>query len=143
MVRAKSHGSHYNVDRVELRTYTPSMAKSYVHTVLIPVPKTKLKQYRSMAKVTARVWMKYGALAYVEYQADFIPKGKVTSFPLCVKLKASETILLGMVTCKSKSHFEKVMKQVMNDEAIAKAWDTVPFDGSRMIYGGFKTFLEA
>ena len=52
---------------------------------------------------------------------------------MSVKLKASETILLGMVTCKSKAHYEKVMKQKMKDEAIGKAWDTIPFDGDRMI----------
>lgn len=134
---------HPNVDSGERLNYTARMAKSYIHTFLIPVPKTKLKQYRSMAKITAGIWMKSGALAYVEYQADFIPKGKITSFPLSVKLKGSETILLGMVTCKSKAHFEKVMARVMNDEALGKAWETVPFDGTRMIYGGFKTFLEA
>ena len=57
------------------------MASTYIHTYLIPVPKTKRKQYRSMAKVAARTWMKSGALAYVEYQADFIPKGKITTAP--------------------------------------------------------------
>ena len=119
------------------------MTKNYIHTYLIPVPKSKLKQYRSMAKVAARTWMKSGALAYAEYEASFIPKGKVTSFPMSVKLKAGETILLGMVTCKSKAHCEKVMDRVMKDEALGKAWDSVPFDGIRMIYGGFKTFLEA
>jgi uncharacterized protein YbaA (DUF1428 family) len=119
------------------------MTKNYIHSYLIPVPKSKLKQYRSMAKVAAQTWMKSGALAYAEYQADFIPKGKITSFPMSVKLKAGETILLGMVTCKSKAHCEKVMARVMKDEALGKAWDSVPFDGMRMIYGGFKTFLEA
>ena len=87
--------------------------------------------------------MNSGALAYVEYIADFIPKGKITSFPLSVKLKAGETIVLGMVTCKSKAHCEKVMARVMSDESLGNAWDTLPFDGMRMIYGGFKTFLEA
>ncbi len=119
------------------------MTKHYIHTYLIPVPKAKLKQYRSMAKFAAQTWMECGALDYVEYQADFIPKGKVTSFPMSVKLKAGETILLGMVTCKSKSHCEKVMGRVMKDEALGKAWDSVPFDGMRMVYGGFKTFLKA
>ena len=75
------------------------MTKNYIHTFLIPVPKSKLK--------------------------------------------AGETILLGMVTCKSKAHCEKVMDRVMKDEALGKAWDAVPFDGMRIIYGGFKTFLEA
>jgi len=118
------------------------MPNSYIHTFLIPVPKKKLKEYRAMAKVAARTWMKSGALAYVEYQADFIPKGKITSFPMSVKLKAGETILLGMVTCQSKAHCKKVMDRVMNNEALGKAWETIPFDGMRMVYGGFKTFLE-
>ncbi len=95
-----------------------------------------------MAKVAAQTWMKFGALAYAEYQADFIRKSKITSFPMSVKLKGSETILLGMVTCKTKAHCEKVMNRLMKDEALGKAWDTIPFDGDRMIYGGFKTFLE-
>lgn len=119
------------------------MPNTYIHTFLIPVPKMKLKQFRSMARLAARTWMKSGALAYAEYQADFIPKGKITSFPMSVKLKAGETILLGMVTCKSKAHCEKVMERVMNDEAFGKAWETMPFDGMRMIYGGFKKLLEA
>ena len=118
------------------------MQKHYIHTFLIPVPKAKLKQYRTLAKVASRVWIKSGALAYAEYQADFIPKGKTTSFPMSVKLKSGETILLGMVTCKSKAHCEKVMTRVMNDEELSKTWETIPFDGMRMIYGGFKSFIE-
>ena len=119
------------------------MANTYIHAFLIPVPKKKLKQYRSMAKVAALTWMKSGALAYAEYQGDFLPKGKITSFPLSVKLKPSETMLIGIVTCKSKAHLKKVMNLVMQDESLAKAWGTPPFDGMRMVYGGFKTFLEA
>ena len=62
---------------------------------------------------------------------------------MSVKLKSGETILLGMVTCKSKAHRKKAMQRMMSDEALEKVWQTIPFDGSRMIYGGSKTFLEA
>ncbi len=111
----------------------------YVDGFIVPVPKKKLKAYLKLAKKAGKIWIEHGALEYVECQADNVPKGKVTSFPRSVKLKGSETVFFSWAVYKSKAHRNSVMKKVMNDPRMdmedTKDW---PFDGMRMIWGGFK-----
>ena len=118
------------------------MAK-YVDGFIIPVPKKNLKAYQAMAKIAAKVWIKCGALEYVESLADDVSKGKITSFPRSVKLKSGEVVVLGYAVYKSRAHRDRVMKKVMQDESLMKLWGTMPFDGMRMIWGGFKTIVSA
>jgi uncharacterized protein YbaA (DUF1428 family) len=115
----------------------------YVDTFIIPVPKKNMKAYLQMAKISAKVWKKAGALEYVESIADDVEKGKVTSFPRSVKLKGGETVVLGYAVYKSRAHRNKVFSKVMKDKELIKMWENMPFDGMRMIYGGFKTIVTA
>lgn len=115
----------------------------YVDCFIIPVPKKNLKAYRAMAKVSAKAWIKAGALEYVETLADDAPKGKITSFPKSVKLKTGEKIVLGYAVYKSRAHRDSVMKKIHKDEALMKLWENMPFDGMRMIWGGFESFVSA
>lgn len=115
----------------------------YVDCFLIPVPKKNLKAYQQMAKASAKAWKKAGALEYVEMLGDDVPKGKVTSFPKSVKLKAGETIVFGYAIYKSRAHRDSVMKKIHKDPALMKFWDDMPFDGMRMIWGGFKSFVAS
>ena len=115
----------------------------YVDGFVIPVPKKNMKAYKAMAKTAAKVWMKHGALEYVECVADDVKKGKITSFPRSVKLKGGETVIFSYVVYKSRAHRNSVMAKVMKDESLMCAWDKMPFDGMRMIWGGFKAFIEA
>jgi uncharacterized protein YbaA (DUF1428 family) len=115
----------------------------YIDCFVVPVPKKNLKAYRLMAKASAKAWIKAGALEYVETIADDVPKGKVTSFPKSVNLKSSETIVFGYAVYKSRAHRDSVMAKVHKDENLAKVWDKMPFDGMRMIWGGFKSFVSA
>jgi uncharacterized protein YbaA (DUF1428 family) len=114
----------------------------YVDSFIIPVPKKNVKLYQAMAKKSAKAWMKAGALQYVETMADDAPKGKSTSFPQSVKLKAGEVVVTGFAVYKSKAHRDQVMKKVMSDPVLMKEWENMPFDGMRMIWGGFKTIVE-
>jgi len=115
----------------------------YIDCFVIPVPKKNLKAYRSMAKVSAKAWIKAGALEYVESLADDVSKGKVTSFPRSVKLKAGETVVFGYAVYKSRAHRDIVMAKVHKDENLMKHWENMPFDGMRMIWGGFKSFVSS
>ena len=115
----------------------------YIDFFIIPVPKKNLSVYRKMSKVSARAWKKAGALKYVETFADDAPKGKITSFPRSVKLKSSEKLVVGYAVFKSRSHRDQVMKKIHEDEALIKLWEKMPFDGMRMIWGGFKSFVSA
>ena len=117
---------------------------SYVDGFVCPVPKKNLAAYRAMARKSGKVWKEHGALAYVECIADDVKPGKLTSFPQAVKLKAGEVVVYSWVVYKSRADRDRVLKLVMSDPRLASMMDPkkMPFDGKRMIYGGFKPFLE-
>ena len=75
--------------------------------------------------------------------ADDVPKGKWTSFPRSVKQKPNETVIFSWILYKSRKHRDAVMKKVMKDPRLAKMMDPkkMPFDGKRMIFGGFKVAI--
>lgn len=116
---------------------------SYIDGFVLPVPKTKVKAYLKMAKKAGKIWMDHGAIEYIECIADDVKVGKWTSFPRSVKLKAGETVVISYIIYKSRSHRDKVLKKVMNDPRFKKEMEmeNMPFDGKRMIYGGFKSLL--
>ena len=116
---------------------------NYVDCFIMPVPKKNLTAYRTMAKASAKAWRKAGAVDYFEVLGDDVPKGKVTSFPKSVKLKTGEKLVLGFAFYKSRAHRDKVMAKVHKDEALMKFWENMPFDGMRMIWGGFKSFIAS
>ncbi len=115
----------------------------YVDGFVVPVKKSGLAAYRRMARTAGKVWREHGALEYVETLADDVPKGKITSFPRSVKLKKGETVIFSYAVYKSRAHRDRVMAKVMKDEALMKEWHNMPFDGMRMIFGGFKAFVKA
>jgi len=118
---------------------------SYVDGFVVPVPKRNLKAYRTMAELAGKVWREHGALDYKECVADDVKVGKLTSFPRSVKLKPSETVIFSYIVYKSRAHRDRVVAKVMKDRRLAKMMDptAMPFDGKRMIYGGFKLLVDA
>lgn len=118
----------------------------YVDGFVIPVPKKKLGDYKRMARVAGKVWRDHGALEFLECVADDVKPGKWTSFPQSVKLKANETIVFSYIVYKSRKHRDRVNAAVMKDKRMAKMMQpgaALPFDGKRMIFGGFKVMLGA
>ena len=117
---------------------------NYVDGFVVPVQKKKLARYRSMAKQSAKIWLQHGALEFYESVGDDVPHGKRTSFPRSVKLKRGETVVFSWIIYKSRAHRDKVMSKVMKDPRISKMMQgDVPFDGKRMIFGGFKLMVAA
>ena len=116
---------------------------TYVDGFLLAVPKKELAAYRGIARKAGKVWMEYGALSYVECAADDVPDGKLTSFPMAVKLKKDEVVVFSWITYKSRAQRDRVNKQVMADPRITGMDPkTMPFDMKRMIFGGFKSIVE-
>ena len=117
---------------------------NYVDGFIVPVPKNKLKAYVKLARLAGRVWKSHGALAYVECVADDVKKGKWTSFPRSVKLKRNETVIFSYIVYKSRKQRDTIMGKVMKDKRLAGMMDMtkMPFDGKRMIFGGFKNIVE-
>lgn len=115
---------------------------SYVDGFVLAVPKDNLDAYRKMATEAGAVWKEYGALAYVECIADDVPYGEITSFPRAVQAKDDEVVVFSWIVYESREKRDAVNAKVMADPRMKPDWDTMPFDAKRMIYGGFKSFLD-
>ena len=117
----------------------------YVDGFVVPVPRKNLKAYQRMALKASKVWRDHGALEVVECLADDVKKGKWTSFPRSVKLKPGEVVVFSYIVYKSRKDRDRVMGKVMKDPRLADMMNPkeMPFDGKRMIWGGFKTMVEA
>ncbi|HYJ57970.1 MAG TPA: DUF1428 domain-containing protein [Methyloceanibacter sp.] len=116
----------------------------YVDGFIVPVPKKSLDAYRRISRKAGKVWREHGALDYKECVADDVKMGKWTSFPRSVKRKPNETVVFAWITYKSRAHRDKVNAKVMKDKRLASMMNAqaMPFDVKRMIYGGFKVFVD-
>jgi uncharacterized protein YbaA (DUF1428 family) len=115
---------------------------SYVDGFVLAVPTAKLDAYKEMARKSGAVWKEHGALAYVECAGDDVPYGELTSFPRAVQAKDDETVIFSWVVYESRKSRDAVMAKVMADPRLKTDWETMPFDGKRMIFGGFQPFME-
>ena len=115
----------------------------YVDGFVFPVPKKNLAAYRKLARKAGKIWKEYGALEYRECVGDDVKRGKLTSFPQSVKLKPGEVVWFSWIVYKSRRDRDRINAQVMKDPRIAAMDSSImPFDGKRMIYGGFKVAVD-
>lgn len=117
---------------------------AYVDGFVVPVPQDSLAAYRKMARRAGKIWREHGALEYVECVADDVKAGKTTSFPQAVKLKRGEVVVFSWIVYKSRRDRDRINKLVMSDPRLADMMDpkSLPFDGKRMFFGGFKPIVE-
>ncbi len=122
------------------------MAK-YVDGFVLVVSKKNLAAYRRMARVTGRVWRKYGALDYKECIIDDAkPKWVTLTFPKLAKAKPGELVVFSYIVYKSRAHRDSVNARVMKDAQMnEKKWKDkpMPFDMKRVAYGGFSVAVDA
>jgi uncharacterized protein YbaA (DUF1428 family) len=111
----------------------------YVDGFVLPLPKKNIAAYRKLARKAGKIWREHGALEVRECVADDVKPGKYTSFPQSVKLKPNEVVVFSWITYKSRAHRDRVLKKVFADPRLKNA--EMPFDGKRMIYGGFRTLV--
>jgi len=116
----------------------------YVDGFIVPVPKKNLTAYRALARKAGKIWREHGALDYRECVAEDVKMGKQTSFPRSVKRKPNETVVLSWIVYKSRAHRDRVNAKVMKDPRLTGMIDpkALPFDGKRMIYGGFEPLVK-
>ncbi|OYZ99991.1 MAG: RNA signal recognition particle [Rhizobiales bacterium 17-65-6] len=114
----------------------------YVDGFVLAVPKANLNAYKALATGAGEAWMEHGALTYVECIGEDVPEGKVTSFPMAVKAEPDEVIVFSWITYPSRAARDETMKKVMADPRMQFDKDNMPFDGMRMIFGGFETVIS-
>jgi uncharacterized protein YbaA (DUF1428 family) len=111
----------------------------YVDGFVIPVKKDKVEAYKTHAKKAGEVWMELGALSFVECVGDDVPYGQQTSFPRAVQAGDDEVVIFSWIVYKSRADRDAVMEKVMAD---ARLKGDMPFDGKRMIFGGFEMVIQ-
>jgi len=115
---------------------------SYVDGFVVAVPTVNREVYRKHAQDAALAFREHGALSVVECWGDDVPEGKVTSFPMAVKCQPDETVVFSWITWPSREVRDAGWKKVMADPRMQSGANPMPFDGKRMIYGGFQKIVE-
>ncbi|KIN75047.1 DUF1428 domain containing protein [Sulfitobacter noctilucae] len=113
----------------------------YVMSFVAAVPTNKKEAYQTHSLLAAQVFKEHGALRVVECWGDFILPGEVTSYPMAVAAKEGETIVTGWQEWPDKETAHANMDKAMQDPRMADM--EMPFDGKRMIFGGFETLVDA
>ncbi|MGQ3052055.1 MAG: DUF1428 domain-containing protein [Roseateles sp.] len=116
---------------------------NYVDGYVVPVPTANRDAYIALAREMSGLFKQHGALQVVECWGDDVPEGKVTSFSMAVQRKADETVVFSWIVWPSKQARDAGMKQVMAHPSMQKGPEGMPFDGQRMIFGGFAVIVDA
>ena len=116
---------------------------NYVDGFVAAVPTVNRDSYVRHAQAAAAVFKEYGALAVVECWGDDVPEGKLTSFPMAVQRKDDETVVFSWITWPSRAARDEGMKKSMADPRLQPQTNPMPFDGKRLIYGGFEVIVSA
>jgi uncharacterized protein YbaA (DUF1428 family) len=116
---------------------------NYVDGFVAAVPTVNREEYRKHAEKAAAVFKEHGALTVVECWGADVPEGKVTSFPMAVKRQADETVVFSWITWPSRQVRDDAWKKVMADPRLQPDNNPMPFDGKRLIYGGFEPIVDA
>lgn len=114
----------------------------YVDGFLLAVPKNRIEDYKKLARTAGEVWKEYGALSYVECIGDDVPYGELTSFPRAVQATADEIVVFSWITYESRQQRDAINAKVMADPRLKCDPKDLPFDGKRMIFGGFESFVQ-
>lgn len=116
---------------------------NYVDGYVIAVPTAKREIYRQLAQDYSAVFKDYGALKVVECWGDDVPEGKVTSFSMAVQRKPDEAVVFSWIVWPSRKVRDEGMKKAMADPRMKHDPASMPFDGQRMIFGGFEVIVDA
>jgi uncharacterized protein YbaA (DUF1428 family) len=113
---------------------------TYIDGFVVPVPMGNKEAYREMAAKAVPIFKEHGATRMVECWGNDLPDGKVTDFKMAVKAEPGENVVFSWLVWPSKAVRDEGMKKVMADPRLAMT--EMPFDGKRMIFGGFDILLD-
>lgn len=115
---------------------------SYIDGFVVAVPKANKDVYQRYAIESAAAFKEHGALKLVECWGDDVPEGEVTSFPMAVQCKPDESVVFSWIIWPSKEARNEGMQKAMADPRLNPDTHPTPYDGLRMIYGGFEMFVD-
>ena len=115
---------------------------TYVEGFVVPVPTANKDQYRRHATEAAPIFREFGATRMVEAWADDVPDGKVTDFKGSVNRKDDETVVFSWFEYPNKATRDAANEKMRSDPRMEEMGASMPFDGKRMIFGGFDAFID-
>jgi uncharacterized protein YbaA (DUF1428 family) len=115
---------------------------TYIDGFVLAVPTANREAYRRYAEEAAAIFKEHGALKVVECWGDDVPEGKITSFPMAVKCKPDETVVFAWILWPDRAARDAGHAKVVVDPRMQPEQGAMPFDGQRMIFGGFATLLD-
>jgi len=122
---------------------------NYIDGFVFPIPRIYLSEYKKLAEQVAEIWKEYGAIAYFEFVGDDLSLDGTKSFTTTIEAKEDEEVILGWVVFPSKDVRDSANKKVPKDPRINELVEPLTnsdksiFDPSRMVYGGFKSFIQS
>ena len=114
---------------------------SYVDGFVAPVKTTDKDAYLAHSRKMDAIFLEFGALRVVECWGDDVPHGKVTDFHRAVEAKEDETVAFGWIEWPDRATRDAAMAKLRDDPRMMA--EPMPFDGKRMIIGGFAPIYEA
>ncbi|MCB9958893.1 MAG: DUF1428 domain-containing protein [Rhodospirillaceae bacterium] len=115
---------------------------TYIDGFVMAVPTANKDAFAAHATAAVPIFKDHGALSVTECWGDDVPEGKVTSFPMAVQRRADETVVFSWIVWPSKAVRDGAMAKLMNDPRFEELGE-MPFDGKRMIMGGFQPIVDA
>jgi uncharacterized protein YbaA (DUF1428 family) len=116
---------------------------NYIDGFVAAVPTANKQAYKEHAEKAAVVLKVNGALSVVECWGDDVPEGKLTSFPMAVRCQPDETVVFSWIAWPSRLARDEGWKGAMADPLMQPGAHPMPFDGKRMIYGGFQIVVQS
>lgn len=115
---------------------------TYVDGFVLAVPAANKETYRKYAADAAPLFKEFGAQRMVECWGDDVPDGELTDFRGAVKAKDDEVVLFSWIEYPSKDVRDAANSKMMTDPRMQEMGSQMPFDGMRMIYGGFAVLAD-
>ncbi|QEM83667.1 DUF1428 domain-containing protein [Halomonas binhaiensis] len=115
---------------------------AYVEGFVVAVPEENQEAYRDLAARAAEIFKRYGATRVVEAWGTDVPEGKVTDFPRAVQSEPGEVVVFSWIEFPSKQARDETFARMEAENAMDDFMGEMPFDGKRMIFGGFETILD-
>ena len=115
---------------------------AYIDGFVLAVPAAKKQAYLESAKKFSAIFKEFGALTVVEAWGDDVPEGKLTSFTMAVQRADDETVVFSWITWPSKETRDAGWVKAMADPRMPNDPGAMPFDGKRMIFGGFTPIVD-
>lgn len=115
---------------------------TYMQGFLLAVPTANKEAYREMAEMAVAIFKEYGAIRCFEGWGNDVPEGKVNSFHTATMRKEDETVVFSFIEWPDKETCDKGSKAAMEDPRMVMPADGLPFDGMRMMWGGFDPLVD-